>query len=213
VNNAFYRLPERATFETWAARTPADFTFAVKASRFLTHIKRLREPAEPVARLVDRLRGLGDKLGPVLLQLPPTLRSAPDVLDETLSHFPPDIRVAVELRHPSWFVDATATVLANHGAAFCLADSQGRRTPEWRTADWGYLRFHAGRATPAPCYGATALHSWADRLSNLFDGQEEVYVYFNNDPHGCAPRNAATFERLIARRSSGAQHRQPGRVE
>ena len=101
VNNAFYRLPERATFEAWRARTPAGFIVTVKASRYLTHIKRLRDPAEPVARLMERATGLGDRLGAVLLQLPPTLQADPPLLAETLKHFPDGVRVAVEPRHPS----------------------------------------------------------------------------------------------------------------
>src|SRR5688500_1137321 len=99
VNNAFYRLPDRSVFEAWAARTPADYVVTVKASRFLSHIKRLKEPQEPVARLMDRVAGLGTKVGAVLLQLPPTLQVELERLDECLSCFPPGTRVAVEPRH------------------------------------------------------------------------------------------------------------------
>src|SRR5439155_11147385 len=122
VNNAFYRLPEAKTFAQWAERTPDDFVVGVKASRYLTHIKRLQDPAEPVARFMERARCLGPKLGPVLLQLPPTLRLELGRLDETLSRFPADVRVAVELRHESWFVDETRTLLEKAGAALCRAD-------------------------------------------------------------------------------------------
>src|SRR3954447_2845863 len=104
-NTAFYRLPKRRTFEDWADRTPDDFRMAVKVSRYLTHIKRLRGPAEPVDRFVGRIRGLGDKVGPVLLQLPPQLRRDRDRLARTLDRFPVDVRVAVEFRHASWFTD------------------------------------------------------------------------------------------------------------
>ncbi len=197
VNNAFYRLPERSVFESWKERTPGDFVVAVKASRYLTHIKRLRDPREPVHRLMDRAELLGDKLGPVLLQLPPTLSVDLDALDETLKCFPAGVRVAVELRHPSWFVDSTAEVLQEHGAAYCLVDSPHLRTPEWRTADWGYVRFHEGRATPRPSYGRGALQRWATRLESMFGDGPDVYAYFNNDTGGCAPRNAATFVQLL----------------
>ena len=132
VNNAFYRLPERSTFEGWRDRTPPGFTVAVKASRYLTHVKRLHEPRDPVQRLVDRVRGLGNKLGPVLLQLPPNLGRELDALDETLSYFPTAIKVAVEPSHPSWFVDDTACLPARHGAAFCLIDALHRQAPRWR---------------------------------------------------------------------------------
>jgi uncharacterized protein YecE (DUF72 family) len=192
VNNAFYRLPERRTFADWAARTPPDFVVAVKASRYLTHVRRLQNPAEPVRRLAERLEGLGDKLGPVLLQLPPTLRFVPDALDETLACFPRSIRVAVEPRHPSWFVDEFRHLLVRRGAALCLSDLSGRHSPLWRTADWGYVRFHRGRASPPPCYGRAALRSWAERVARLW-GNCDVYCYFNNDTGGCAPRDAHRF--------------------
>jgi uncharacterized protein YecE (DUF72 family) len=151
VNNAFYRLPEAATFDRWAARTPEGFVVAVKASRYLTHIRRLRDPAEPVGRLLERCRHLGPKLGPVLLQLPPTLTARHDDLAATLDAFGDACRVAVEFRHPSWFTDETERLLRAHDAAFCLADAPSRRTPYWRTASWGYLRLHEGRAHPPPC--------------------------------------------------------------
>jgi uncharacterized protein YecE (DUF72 family) len=114
-NNAFYRLPERRRFEDWARRTPDDFVMAVKVSRYLTHIKRLAEPSEPVERFVDRVAGLGSKLGPVLLQLPPQLKADVGRLEDTLDRFPPSMRVAVEFRHPSWFVDKIRSVLTERG--------------------------------------------------------------------------------------------------
>ena len=129
VNNAFYRLPEASTFTAWAERTPDDFLIAVKASRYLTHIKRLKDPAEPVKRFVERASCLGLKLGPVLLQLPPNLAAKPDALDETLRLFPRGWRVAVEFRHETWFTDEVRALLQRQGAAMCLADSPHRRTP------------------------------------------------------------------------------------
>jgi uncharacterized protein YecE (DUF72 family) len=198
-NAAFYRLPERRTFEDWAARTPPDFVMAVKVSRYLTHIRRLREPAEAVARFVDRVAGLGDKLGPVLLQLPPQLRCDPERLDAALAEFPPAFRVAVEFRHPTWFVDEIRALLTERGAALCLADRRRPLTPLWRTADWTYLRFHEGRATPRPCYGASALRTWAARLADGWGPEADCWVYFNNDPRGCAPRDAARFAGIVRR--------------
>lgn len=199
VNNAFYRLPERSVFEGWRERTPAGFVVAVKASRYLSHIRRLREPAEPVGRLMERAAGLGDKLGPILLQLPPDFRCDLGRLDATLDCFPAGTRVAVELRHESWFTAETAALLERHGAAFCLADSPARRTPTWRTADWGYVRFHEGRSLPHPCYGRAALRTWAGRLADLFGPAGEVFAYFNNDPGGCAVRDAVRFARELER--------------
>ncbi|HEX6569795.1 MAG TPA: DUF72 domain-containing protein, partial [Acidimicrobiales bacterium] len=169
VNNAFYRLPERAVFERWREETPAGFVVAVKVSRYLTHIRRLRDPGEPVTRLAARAEGLGDRLGPYLLQLPPTLRAVPEALDACLACFPRGARVAVEPRHESWWTEGVRDVLTRRHAALCWADRLGRpATPLWRTADWGYLRFHEGRATPWPRYGRTSLRTWAGRLKDAF---------------------------------------------
>ena len=198
-NNAFYRLPERRTFEDWARRTPDDFVMAVKVSRYLTHIKRLSEPAEPVERFIDRVAGLGPKLGPVLLQLPPQLKADLGRLEDTLDRFPRSIRVAVEFRHPSWFSDEVRAALTDRSVALCLADRRRPLGPIWRTADWTYLRFHEGRGRPRPCYGRGALEAWAGRLAATWSADEDVYVYFNNDPRGCAPRDAARFARQVER--------------
>ena len=198
VNNAFYRLPEAAVFARWAEQTPDRFVVAVKASRYLTHIRRLKEPTEPVHRLVERAWALGPKLGPILLQLPPNLPARLPDLAATLAAFPSSVKVAVEFRHPSWYTEATTAVLSEHDAAWCLADSPRRRTPLWRTATWGYLRMHEGRASPRPCYGHRALRSWAERLTELFTPTEDVYVYFNNDTNACAIANAEEFSRLCA---------------
>jgi uncharacterized protein YecE (DUF72 family) len=192
-NNAFYRLPEPHTFAAWAARTPPDFVMAVKVSRFLTHIKRLRDPEEPVRRFVEHAGHLGAKLGPVLLQLPPTLKADLAVLGDALERFPHGIRVAVEPRHQSWFSDQTRALLAERGAALCLADSPHRTTPVWRTAGWGYLRLHEGTATPRPCYDHRSLARWAETLAGLWGPEADVHVYFNNDPGCCAVRDAARF--------------------
>jgi uncharacterized protein YecE (DUF72 family) len=200
LNNAFYRLPERATFEGWRARTPADFVMAVKASRYLTHIKRLREPEEPVARLLDRARGLGSRLGPVLLQLPPSLRVDVPLLDRCLRCFPAGVRVAVEPRHPSWWAEPVERLLAARGAALCWADRRGRPvTPRWRTTDWGYLRMHEGTATPRPRYGERALRSWAGRVADGWPDSADVFVYFNNDPGGAAITDAVAFAAAVRR--------------
>ena len=196
VNNAFYRLPERDTFAHWRERTPADFVFAVKMSRYLTHIKRLKEPAEPVARFLSRADALGDKLGPVLLQLPPTLKIDVAALDETLAQFPRTVKVAVEPRHDSWWTGEVRDLLQRHNAALSWADRLSRPvTPLWETADFGYLRLHEGRAKPWPRYGRTALSTWLDRLAGV-----PTYVYFNNDPGGAAVTDATTMAALARRR-------------
>jgi uncharacterized protein YecE (DUF72 family) len=199
LNAAFYRLPEESTFQHWADRSPPDFVVAVKASRYLTHVRRLREPEEPVTRLLGRCRGLGAKLGPVLLQLPPTLAVDARALDRTLAAFPGEVRVAVEPRHDSWWVPEVRTVLERHGAALCLADRRGPLGPGWRTADWGYVRFHWGRGRPDSGYGTAALRGWAERVAGLWPPEADVFAYFNNDPNGCAPRDAHRFALAAAR--------------
>ncbi|MFF7174239.1 DUF72 domain-containing protein [Streptomyces pseudovenezuelae] len=197
INNAFYRLPSRETFEAWRERVPGDFVVAVKASRYLTHIKRLKDSEEPVHRLMSHAQGLGDRLGPVLLQLPPTLRADTDLLDACLACFPASTRVAVEPRHVSWWTPATREVLETRGAALCWADVRARPvTPLWRTTDWGYVRLHEGRAQAWPHYGRRSLETWAGRIEETWAGDEDVYVYFNNDPNGAAVRNARTFASL-----------------
>ncbi|MEO3867677.1 DUF72 domain-containing protein [Nonomuraea sp. B12E4] len=192
-NNAFYRLPTPESFAGWRDRTPDGFVMAVKASRFLTHIKRLADPEEPVERLMGAAAELKDKLGPILLQLPPTLKAAPDRLDRCLGCFPAGVRVAVEPRHDSWWTQEVRDILRRHGAALCWGDRLGRpQSPFWRTAEWGYVRLHEGRAGWE--YGDKALKTWAGRLREA--GWQEVYVYFNNDPEGAAVRNAKRFARL-----------------
>ena len=198
VNNAFYRLPKRETFEAWAQRTPDDYVITVKASRFLTHVKRLKEPQEPVARLMDRVAGLGPKLGAVLLQLPPTLQRETGLLDACLGCFPTGTRVAVEPRHPSWWEPATRDVLERHGAALVWADVRGTPVaPLWRTAGWGYLRLHRGSDTSWD-YGYDGVRPWAYRLAETWARDELVYAYTNNDPTGAALRDAERLAVALA---------------
>jgi uncharacterized protein YecE (DUF72 family) len=204
VNNTFYRLPAPGTFEKWSTRVPGDFVIAVKASRYLTHYKRLRDPEEPVERLLAHAQPLGTHLGPVLLQLPPDLPAGFDALDETLRAFGARVRVAVEPRHASWFGAELQDVLARHEAALCLADRGSRPiTPLWRSASWCYVRFHAGRASPPPCYGRDALVAWARRIAELWPEVDRAeidgYAYFNNDTGGCAVRDAIAFARAATR--------------
>jgi uncharacterized protein YecE (DUF72 family) len=196
-NGTFYRLPARESFEQWRARTPDGFVMAVKASRYLSHIRRLRDPEEPVRRMLDAFAGLGDRLGPVLLQLPPTMRADEQLLDRTLALFPAGVRVAVEPRHQSWWTDRTREVLGAHNAALCWADRAAQAvTPEWRTADWGYLRFHEGTADPWPRYAEKTLREWVQRVASTWPKRAPVYAYFNNDQNGAAVLDAAAFARI-----------------
>jgi uncharacterized protein YecE (DUF72 family) len=226
-NSSFYRLPAPETFAGWRARTPDDFVMAVKASRYLTHVRKLRDPAEPVARLLGAAAELGPKLGPILLQLPPTFTAEPALLDACLKEFRAvrlpgghqpgklgpghlgRLRVAVEPRHESWWTEEVQQILAAHDAALCWADRLGRPVaPLWRTAGWGFLRFHEGTADPWPSYGQQALRSWVDRIRQAWPGDADVYVYFNNDPGGAAVVNSAEFAAL-AREAGLAVTRTP----
>ncbi len=204
LNVTFYRQPKPAVFEGWARRAPDGFLFAVKASRFLTHIRRLRDPRDSVDRLLDGARRLGPHLGPILIQLPPNMPAEPARLAETLDAFPSDVRVSVEPRHESWFSDEVRALLDEREAALCWADRRGPRTPvdpDWATAPWGYVRFHAGRATPRSCYGERSLATWLERIRVAWPGDADVFLYWNNDGNGCAPRDAARFASLA--RSAG----------
>lgn len=197
VNATFYRLPSEAAVARWAAATPDDFTFVLKASRYLTHVRRLREPEEPVARLVAVARPLGDRLAAVLLQLPPGMPADPVALARTLRAFPRGLRLAVEPRDPRWWTDEVRAVLEDHGAALCRADREGPVGPDWVTAPWVYVRLHAGGGDPSPCYTAAEIDGWADRIAA---GGREALVFFNNDIAGCAPRDAAVLARCLDER-------------
>jgi uncharacterized protein YecE (DUF72 family) len=208
-DGTFYRLASRDTFASWRERTPARFTMAIKASRYLTHIRRLRDPAEPVARLLSAAGGLGDRLGPVLLQLPPTLQANPALLAECLSQFatgfarldaPAGDRVCVEFRHPSWLTEDVRSILTEHNAALCWSDRGARPLgPLWRTADWGYVRFHEGAAQPWPRYGSQSLKSWLKRISDTFAPEADVFAFFNNDQFCAAPHDAVALADLANR--------------
>jgi uncharacterized protein YecE (DUF72 family) len=198
VNATFYRLPLRSTVAGWAARTPRTFLFAVKASRYLTHVKRLRDLPAGLARLEERIAPLreADKLGPVLWQLPASFRRDDVRLAETLARLP-DGRHAFEFRHPSWFDDVYA-LLREHRAALVVADRDGLPEAPWvDTAGWWYVRLHHGRAGRRGNYSPAELERWAERLRGR---SGDAYVYFNNDWEGFAPQNAATLRSLVADR-------------
>ena len=186
LNVSFYRLPKREIFEGWARRSPDDAIVTVKASRYLTHVKRLKDPTQSVGMLMERATGLDGKLGPILVQLPPDLQVDVDGLDATLAAFPRGVRVAVEPRHDSWWTNEVRDLLTSYDAALVWADrDETTLTPYWRTAGWGYLRLHAGAAPVWPFYREETLRAWVQRLAETWSDDEDVFVYFNNDP-GCA---------------------------
>jgi uncharacterized protein YecE (DUF72 family) len=193
LNNSFYGLPKAENFVRWRESVPPGFVIAAKLSRYLTHVRGLRNPDGPVQLFMERASHLGSHLGPVVMQLPPTRPKDEEGLERTLPAFPAHVRVAVEFRHPSWFVDRVSDILHRHNSSLVWADRGGRlQNPDWVTADWLYLRLHGGRGT-AGNYGERVIDGYARRLSNL---GHEAYVYFNNDTSGNAVRNAQT---LVAR--------------
>jgi uncharacterized protein YecE (DUF72 family) len=201
VNNTFYNLPEPEVCRRWREQTPADFVFALKMSRYLTHIKRLREPEEPVERFLKAAAELGGKLGPVLLQLPPRMKVDGERLGEALEAFPKKMRVAVEFRDDSWYTEPIRELLREHNVALCLADrGEDLVTPEWRTADWAYVRLHWGKARPESSYSEKALKSWSGRIARLGSGPADVFVFFNNDLYGAALLDACRLARLLQHR-------------
>ncbi len=194
LNVSFYRLPRREVFAGWRRRSPDDAVIAVKASRYLTHVRRLSDPAGPVARLMDRASALGPKLGPVLIQLPPDLPADPPALAASLDCFPAGTRLAVEPRHQSWWSSEVHDLLASRGAALVWADRGGSPvSPLWRTASFGYVRFHHGDAQVPPNYHRRTLGTWATRIAEAYGAEDDVFVYFNNDGRCAAVDNAVTF--------------------
>lgn len=168
----------------------------VKASRFLTHIKRLKEPEDAVRRFLEAAVGLGGKLGPVLIQLPPDLACDSGRLKDTLTAFPRETLLACEFRHDSWFNDEVYALLADRDACLVWADRrEASLVPEIRTSSWAYLRLHEGTDHP-PGYRQRTLRRWADALAASWTGDEERFVYFNNDPRCCAVRDASLFARI-----------------
>lgn len=200
INASFYRQPKTSTWELWRATVPDDFRFVVKASRYLTHIKRLADPAEPLGRVVAGARLLGERLGPLLYQMPPNFhRTAENVgrLEAFLPLLPRDVQHAVEFRHNSWFGEETADLLRRHGVAFCSFDMAGLECPLRATARFAYLRFHGPGALYASNYGDEMLEGWAARLRALGREVDEVYAYFNNDAFGYALANARRLSELL----------------
>jgi uncharacterized protein YecE (DUF72 family) len=197
LNNSFYRLPSEAAFDAWRERTPEGFVMAVKASRYLTHIRRLRDPREPVELFWSRARRLGPRLGPVLIQLPPKFGLDLERLADLLNVVPNGMRAAFEFRDPTWMVKQVYELLDRAGAALVLADRPGARIDPVVTGGWSYVRFHQGRADQ-PGYTEEKLRRWADRIAGL--RASDVFVYFNNDPGAAAVRDAHAVTQLLAER-------------
>ena len=197
INNSFYRLPEASTFASWASRVPMRMVFAVKGSRFLTHMKKLKDPEEPVERLFSRVRALGRHLGPVLFQLPPGWK--PDVprLEHFLKSLPRDVRHVLEFREPSWYSDEIYELMQRHEVSLCLHDMRGSATGRLRVGPIVYVRFHGPSGRYHGAYPADRLHGWAEWLNGEIEKGTEVFAYFNNDVGGHAPRDAQALRGML----------------
>lgn len=200
INNSFYRLPEESTFARWAARTPRGFVYAVKASRYLTHMKKLKVPEEPLSRLFSRMAPLGRSLGPVLYQLPPGWKLDHARLEHFLQALPAGVRHAIEFRDSSWYADEVLRMLERYRVALCLHDMEGSAPGRLRIGRFVYVRFHGSSGRYNGGYSDERLRRWADWLNLQRRAGADVYAYFNNDVGGHAPRNAVTLRRFLEER-------------
>ena len=200
VNRTFYSLPEVATVERWRETARPGFTFAVKAPRTITHVKRLRRSGALLADFVTRMRGLGRALGPILFQLPDGLPRDTGLLRNFLDMLPRDLTYAFEFRDPSWLRDRVYDLLADREAAFCIYHLGDRETPPVVTAPFVYLRLHGLGTAYAGAYGREELQRWADACRSWAADEFDVRVYFNNDLGGAAVRDAVTLRNMVGQR-------------
>ncbi len=204
INASFYRMPTEAAVAGWRDQTPDDFLFAWKASRFLTHNKKLKDPDEPLAYMFSRIEGLGDKIGPILFQLPPNLHRNDERLQTFLDALPDGHRYSVEFRHPGWYVEEVLGRLRKRNVALCISDHHDAPAPWELTADFIYLRGHGPGGHYHGRYGEPTLRNWAETIRG-WRKDREVFVYFDNDIKSAAPADA---DQLVALLDRGSQ---PGR--
>lgn len=200
LNSTFYRLPAPETMERWASTVPAGFAFAVKASRYITHIKKLKDPEDTLAPFLERIRRLGDRLGPVLFQLPPRLRYNGERLRALLDAVPPELDCAFEFRDERWFNDDALALLRDRGAALCFYDLGGRGAPDTLTGDFVYLRLHGPEEAYAGRYDDAALDAWSGSLAAWAAAGRPCWCFFDNDAEAHAPNDA---QRLLERLHRG----------
>jgi len=204
INYTFYRLPTEEAFDRWREEAPPGFLFAVKANRYITHVKRLKDTAEPLRRFLSRARRLGDHLGPILWQLPPRWKPNPERLAAFVALLPSDLTHVFEFRDPRWFVSPVRKVLEEHGLTFCIFDMPGLECPRWLTAPVVYLRFHGSGVVYGGRYGVDGLRPWAAQIQEWLDEGRTVYVYFNNDAFGYAVEDARDLLCLVGSEASEA---------
>lgn len=197
INTSFYRLPREETLAAWKDAVPGDFLFAAKASRFVTHRKKLKDPADTVPPFLDRMEMLAEKMGPILFQLPPGWGFDPGRLESFLAALRAGRRYAFELRDPAWMNERAFDILARHGAAFCIYELGGRLSPKEVTADFVYVRLHGPGGPYRGSYGVGTLAGWAGAFSSWAAGGRDVFCYFDNDEKGYAAENAHRLDEMI----------------
>ena len=190
INATFYRMPNTKTVAGWGAAAPLGFTYVLKAPQRITHFGRLRGVDEPLRYFCDTARTLGDKLGPLLFQLPPNFKKAADRLGEVLAIMPDGFRVAFEFRHESWFDDEVYALLSSHNAALCIADTEEGTTPAVATADFGYLRLRAVE------YTDDDLKGWIATIDRVGAAWRDAHVFFKHEDSGSGPALARRFMAL-----------------
>jgi len=198
LNNSFYRLPSEETFATWYGSSPPDFVFAVKVSRFITHIKRLKNCEEAVEKFIARARILSEKLGPLLYQLPPSMHRNDEVLASFLATLPRGVRHVFEFRHRSWLEEPVFEILGKYNAGLCVFDMPSLTCPLVAATDFAYIRFHGSSGLYTSCYSDEELATWAKKIAHLDTKLKAVYIYFNNDIEGFAVRNARTLRSYLS---------------
>jgi uncharacterized protein YecE (DUF72 family) len=197
LNTSFYHLPKPETFAKWRDQAPPGFRYAVKAPRFITHMKKLKDCAEPVAEFLRRARCLGDAIGPILYQLPPRWACNPARLEEFLANLPGDLVHVFEFREKSWMTQEVLALLDARGVSFCAHDMGGLATERWAAGPIAYVRFHGGVGKYWGRYSEAALLSWSDWLAEQAKLGREVWCYFNNDIGGAAIPDALTLRSMI----------------
>jgi uncharacterized protein YecE (DUF72 family) len=197
INNSFYRLPKAETFDAWRTQAPPGFCYAVKANRYLTQAKKLKDCGEPLARMMQPARHLGSTLGPVLYQLPPRFPINLERLDAFLQLLPGDVTNVFEFRDSSWYVDDTLALLDRHGAAFCVHDMPGVASPRWVSGKAAYVRFHGGGGKYWGRYADDVLLDWADWMTEQARSGSPVYGYFNNDIDAAAVQDALALKAML----------------
>ena len=197
INNSFYQLPSEKALIRWRDAVPSGFIFAVKASRYITHMKKLKDPEEPVSIFLKRISILGEKLGPILFQLPPRWNFNPQRLEAFLEGLHPSYRYAFEFRDSSWFDARAYDSLGKHGATFCIYDLAGRLSPKKVTSDLIYIRLHGPSGPYQGQYETDELARWADDFLSRAEEGKEIYCYFDNDQTGYAAQDALRLKAMI----------------